>query len=214
MTDGARPYRRGLMALLALAVTFAGGVWWGRASAPPREPPPIDGLWWPAGPRLDAFELRDEANRPFTASALDGHWTLLFFGFTHCPDICPTTLATLKQAHASLQDQPSLAQRLQVVFVSVDAARDTPELLAAYVRHFNPSFRGITGPMEALHFLTRPLGADYARVSTGQSGEYWFDHSAAVFLVAPDRRVVAAFEPPLVGGEIAAKTRAIQQFLE
>ena len=197
-----------------MGAIFAAGYWWGRETAPLREPPQVPGLLWPAGPQLQPFELRDDAGAAFTQASLQGHWTLLFFGFTHCPDICPTTLATLKQAYAALQDSQSLARRLQVVFVSVDAARDTPEVLARYVGYFNPKFRGVTGPMERLHLLTRQLGADYARVSAGKDGEYWFDHSASVFLVAPDLRVAAAFDPPFEAGALAAQARAVHEFLE
>lgn len=210
-----RPPTRSLVALLAvLAATFGAGYWLGHRQAPPLVPPAVAGFLWPDSPTLQPFELRDETGQPFTQAALHDRWTLLFFGFTHCPDICPGTLATLRQAVRALQDQPALAKKLQVVFVSVDAARDTPEVLARYVRYFDPSFRGTSAPMEQLHLLTRQLGADYARISEGKEGEYWFDHSASIFLVAPDLRIVGAFESPHLAGELADRVGRIAGFLE
>ena len=209
-----RSRRRRLAALLVVVAASAAGFGAGRATAPPQEPPQVAGLLWPAAPKLQPFSLQEAAGQAFTEAAMAGRWTLLFFGFTHCPDICPTTLATMKQAYATLRDTPGLARRLQVVFVSVDAERDTPAVLARYVKYFNTEFRGVTAPMEQLHFLTRQLGADFARVKTGEAGDYWFDHSAAIFLIAPDQQVVAAFDPPFTAQDLAARVRLVYNFLD
>jgi protein SCO1/2 len=102
---------------------------------------------------------------------------------------------------------------VKVLFVSVDAQSDTPAVLARYVRHFNPDFVGATAPMEGLHLLTRQLTADFARVGGDVPGEYWFDHSASIFLIAPDLRVVAEFTPPLDASELAVQVRHIVRFI-
>ena len=206
--------KRLFLATLSLVVAaFAGGYAVGRHDAPVLMPPAIDGFLWPASPRLQAFSLRDEMGRDFTEASLAHHWTLLFFGYTYCPDVCPGTLAVLKQVASALQDTPALASQLQVVFVSVDAARDTPEVLRAYVRHFNPAFRAATAPLEQLHLLTRQLDADVARIADGGSDDYWFDHSTSIYLIAPDLRITGAFESPHEASDLAARLRGIYAFL-
>jgi protein SCO1/2 len=138
---------------------------------------------------------------------------LLFFGFTHCPDVCPTTLATLKSLRAALADLPGFATRNQVLFVSVDPARDTPEALRTYDEYFDPDFRAATAAAERLNVLTRQLGILYARVETGGLGGYTMDHTASVLLVSPDKRLVGVFTPPHAVPELAARIRGIVDFL-
>ena len=114
-----------------------------------------------------------------------GRWTFVFFGFVNCPDVCPTTLATLAAVRNSLAD---LAEpyRPRVVLVSVDPARDTPAVLAQYVLHFDPSFVGVTGSPAALDTLTRALGVAVIVGPADAAGNYSVDHTAAVFLVDPE----------------------------
>ncbi|MBI4696774.1 MAG: SCO family protein [Gammaproteobacteria bacterium] len=174
--------------------------------------PDLSDLWWPEPPQLEPFALTDETGREFTERALLGAWTVLFFGYTHCPDVCPTTLVTLAKARkvAIATGAPAF----DVLFVSVDAARDTPEVLARYVRHFDAAIHGASAPMAALHLLTRQLGADFARLGSGDPAEYWFDHSASLFVVAPDLRVVAELVPPFDGTTLAARLNTIRRFIE
>ena len=175
--------------------------------------PTAEGFLWPNPPVLTPFALTDDKGTAFTDDALAGHWTLLFFGYTHCPDICPSTLATLRLVKRGLHDNPTMAAQGQVVLVSLDAARDTPEVLRAYLAHFGPGFRGASGPPEALHLLTRQLAASFTRVSTEENGDYWFDHSAAVYLIAPDLRVVGEFLPPFEPSRLIGEIRQIIAFL-
>ena len=92
---------------------------------------------------LPAFELVDQNGNPFGPARLSGRWTFVFFGFTHCPDVCPTTLFTLNEVVRQLEDLPE-DQRPAVLMVSVDPNRDTPDKLASYVPYFNPDFLGLT----------------------------------------------------------------------
>lgn len=174
---------------------------------------PLAAMWWPGSPRLGEFELTAQDGSPLRHDNLRGAWTLLFFGYTYCPDICPGTLALIARAHRSLAGGEAPIDPLKVLFVSVDAQRDSPAVLARYVRHFNPDFLGATAPMEGLHLLTRQLTADFARVGGDMPGEYWFDHSASIFLIAPDLRVVAEFTPPLDATELATQVRNIVRFI-
>ena len=149
---------------------------------------------------LPEFSLRDQRGNLFTAAALRGHWSLVFPGFTHCPDICPTTLAILERTHDLLG---STASALQVILLSVDPERDTPEALARYLAFFNPGFTGVTGEQEQLQRLYTGLGVQHIRIP-GAGGEYSVDHSAALLLVDPEGRLAGYFMPPFQAERLAA----------
>lgn len=150
---------------------------------------------------MGAFELVDGAGQPFSPERLRGRWSLVFFGFTHCPDVCPSALydldlASRRLAEANAGDGTGSAH--QVVFVSVDPERDTPERIAQYVAHFNPGFIGVSGAHEQLAALTAQLGLAY-RVEEHAAGSELYEvvHSASVVLVDPRGRLRGAFPPPL-----------------
>ncbi|MEJ2693100.1 MAG: SCO family protein [Candidatus Thiodiazotropha sp.] len=145
---------------------------------------------------LAPFSLRDQQGRTYDNSRLQGHWTLLSFGYTHCPDICPTTLATLAQLKQLLK-QKGMQAPLEIGFVSVDPERDTPQRLREYVGYFDPALLGISGPPAAIETLTRPLGIHYRKVITEESAmNYVVDHSASLVLLDPQGRYYALFSPP------------------
>ncbi|MBT8051264.1 MAG: SCO family protein [Gammaproteobacteria bacterium] len=146
---------------------------------------------------IPPFELVDQEGDAYGPDRLRGQWSMLFFGFTHCPDICPGTLFDLQQLQARLEKEGhSLAT--QVVFVSVDPERDTPDRLKNYVTYFSPEFIGVTGSHEQLLPLTRKLGIAY-RISVHEDGaaEYTVDHSASVLLMDPQGRLYGVFPAPL-----------------
>lgn len=142
---------------------------------------------------IEAFELSDTRGAPFTKAQLQGRWSLVFAGFTHCPDVCPNTLAVLKTVKARLDAQQ---RDLQVVFVSVDPERDTAQKLGQYVHYFDPAFVGATGPNEELDKLARSLSLVYAKVPGDAPAGYTLDHSAALVLINPQAQVAAYFMPP------------------
>lgn len=151
------------------------------------------------------FELVDHNNSVFNNAALKGHWSFLFFGYTHCPDVCPTTLSVLNSIAQRLQDTDA---DIRFVMVTVDPERDTPERLAEFVTYFNGDFLGVTGTNEGLEQLTKQLGILYLRVEQEAGGEgYLMDHTAGVFLFDPDGRYHAVFTSPLSAGEIAGDFR-------
>lgn len=158
------------------------------------------GIALPQPRQLPDFALVDQHARPLDRASLEGRWTLLFAGFTHCPDVCPATLATLAQVDERLAD----AHRdIQVLFLSLDPARDDPETLASYVEHFDPRFRGATGAGAEIDRLMAAAGLAYVRVPTGAE-TYTIDHSTALALIDPHARVVAYFKAPLRPDDIAA----------
>ena len=173
--------------------------------------PDIPGLLWPDPPVLANFSLLGSADQPVDQHSLEGRWTLLFFGFTNCPDVCPTTLAVLKQTVARLADYPPFREQGQVLFISLDPARDTPAQLAQYVQHFDTRFLAATGDDAALDAVTVPLGVIRAKVEDG-SGGYSIDHTASIFLIDPKLRVIGKFGLPHSAAMLDEGFRAITGF--
>jgi protein SCO1/2 len=152
---------------------------------------------FPAPKPLAAFAFTDHENRVFDLSRLKGKWSFLFFGYTHCPDICPTTLATLARVRESIAKNAAGAQDVQFVFISVDPNRDTAGKLGQYVTYFDATFLGVTGDDAQLGNLAGQLGAAYQLEVKPGTENYPVYHTAAVFLVDPRARYHAVFAPPL-----------------
>jgi protein SCO1/2 len=163
-------------------------------------------LLQPARP-LPELALTDQAEQSFTLDRLRHRWTLLFFGFTNCPDVCPATLGVLAQIETSLQDLPS-ENRPQIVLVSVDPERDTPQQLASYVKFFSASFTGVTGSKQAIEDLTNAMHVPVA-ISKSAEGAYTVDHSASIFLIDPNASLRALFSTPHEPQKITADYRMI-----
>lgn len=145
---------------------------------------------------LPAFELVDQSGSAIDETVFEGQWDLVFFGFTHCPDVCPTTLQVLANAKAALDDL-GVSPLPRIVLVSVDPERDTPEILAQYVGHFGAGNLGVTGSLEGIRALTTGLGI-YFEKQERDDGNYLVDHSAAVLLIDPQGRFSALFSGPHV----------------
>ena len=140
------------------------------------------------------FSLLDHSGKPFTETSLEGGWTLIFFGFTHCPDVCPTTMAFLADLKRQLDSTEVSDTR--VVMVTVDPARDTPERLAAYVPYFHSEFLGVTGEFIEILSFARRFSAPFRKV-TEADGSYQVEHSANVVLVNPRGDFHGFFKAPL-----------------
>jgi protein SCO1 len=197
---------RALLILATLAAAVAG--FYVARQIDRTGPQLASGTWFPQGWQVADFRLTDSAGQPFTLSRLERTPTLLFFGFTHCPDVCPTTLVKLAQVRkaAGIAD-------LKVVFVSIDPQRDTPEVLGRYVHAFDPQFEGVTGEPQAIEALARRFNVAVNRVEL-PGGDYTMDHSAVVFLLDASARVVAIFTPPFDGKLMAADLRTSAPYLK
>lgn len=148
----------------------------------------------PAPSSLPDFSLLDQAGKPVTANTFRGHWNLVFFGFTHCPDICPATMQILAAARKALADKGH-EPLPRIVLVSVDPERDTPELMGRYVDYFGSGNLGVTGDLDELLTLTSALGI-YFEKQPGDDENYAVDHSAAVLVVNPDGAFHGLFSGP------------------
>jgi protein SCO1/2 len=127
----------------------------------------------------------------------------VFTGFTHCPDVCPTTLAMMADLHKRVPRGD-----LQFVFVSVDPERDTPEAVARYLAHFDPALVGATGARAEMERFTAGLGLAQVR-NPGGDGEYTVDHSTALVLIDPDARLAGYFSAPHASDALAADLAAL-----
>lgn len=177
----------------------------------------------PAGELPTVTEVRDDKPLPpfsllgpqgaFGNAQLQGRWSFVFFGYTQCPDICPTALGLMKDLKARLaQAAVSPAPTFQVVFISVDPRRDTPALLKDYMAAFDPAFIGLAGEDAALAPLIKDLGVFYQRNDQKDgkdNAHYTVDHSAAIYLIDPKGRLAAVFSHPQDAGRMAADFRRI-----
>lgn len=160
---------------------------------------------------LPNFELIDDNAKALDPTDLQGQWNLIFFGFTYCPDICPTTLAQLKTFYSELD--PEVQKDTQVWLASVDPARDTPKQLHSYLEFFHPSFRGMTGEFLEMHRFATALNIPFAKVPGG-GDDYLVDHSANVALVNPKGHSVGFFKAPLEITKLKRTYLAIRQHFE
>jgi protein SCO1/2 len=161
------------------------------------QPPETKALVYTEARELKPFVLEEQNGQEITNEALKGQWNLLFLGYTHCPDICPMTLAKLNQVYKSLIKE----HKLKVWFISVDPARDLVEKRKQYIEYFNPAFIGATGPHTQLFPFVRDLGLIYA-ITDGKSGqEYSVDHSASIALVDDQGKLRAIFKPEFIKGQ-------------
>ena len=170
-------------------------------------------MLWPNPKPLQDFLLMDQGRRQFDLASVQDKWTFWFFGYTHCPDVCPITLSVMNQLDQRLTDEPALRAQTQYVFVSVDPARDTPEALGRYVSFINPEFVAATGSDEELANLARQLGILYLLGEADESGNYLVDHTAAIVLTGPSAEFVALFSAPHSASDMDQKFRRIEAFI-
>ncbi|HXA36841.1 MAG TPA: SCO family protein [Steroidobacteraceae bacterium] len=180
-----------IVCVVGIAGIAAGLIW-------RHSPAPIElhtGTYLSPSRELPDFSLIDQQGKVFGSANLRGHWSILFFGYTNCPDFCPATLATL----AAMQKRLRAAQAPvlpQVIFVSVDAKRDTPEQLAKYVPYFDPGFIGLTGTdQQQIEAIAKNMGVAVSIQPTAD-GNYTVDHSAAIFVFNPDGKLAAILTGP------------------
>ncbi|MGE8295134.1 MAG: SCO family protein [Pseudomonas sp.] len=154
----------------------------------------------PQNRSLPALSLVDQDGREVVVDQLKGNWKLLFFGYTFCPDICPATLAQLRQLQGQLPEETRA--RLEVVMVSVDPHRDTPEQLSKYLGFFNAGFRGLTGEEETLQKFANAVSIPYIPADTSKEN-YTVDHSGNLVIIGPDGTQRGFIRAPINNAKLA-----------
>jgi len=197
---------RWLLVAAALCAGLAG--FWLARQLDRGSPQLASGTWLPQSKAVIDFQLTDTSGRAFTRHDLLGAPSLVFFGFTHCPDVCPTTLLQLAQARR----RAGLAG-LRVLFISVDPQRDTPPQLGLYVHAFDPKFQGLTGDPQVIKRLAANFGVAVNRVDL-PGGDYTMDHSAVVFVLDAAARIVAIFTPPFDAAALSADLARAAPYLD
>ncbi len=157
---------------------------------------------------LPEFALTDHNHQPFTNETIKGKWHLLFFGYTHCPDVCPTTLQMLADAVKKIKD-PAVLKQLQIDFITVDPDRDDLASLKPYVTYFNKDFIGVRGDMVNIDVLTHALGILHYIVKSKNGKVYEVAHSGNLTLIDPKGRFIGIFSAPHDGAKIAHDLSAI-----
>ncbi|MBF0284047.1 MAG: SCO family protein [Magnetococcales bacterium] len=168
----------------------------------------------PEAKPLQPFTLKDHDDKPFTLDRFKGVWTFLFFGYAHCPDVCPTSMGELALIFSKLDAKPALRANTRGVFVSVDPQRDTTELLKSYVPYFHPEFLGVTGSPDDVATFSRQVGAGYI-VQPGESPEaYTIAHTSSFFLIDPKGKLTAVFSGPHDSDKVVEKYSLIREYYQ
>ncbi|MBI1260112.1 MAG: redoxin domain-containing protein [Rhizobiales bacterium] len=188
-----------LASIAALAVLLVAQI---SASGPKGEAPVVStGKPQVGGP----FTLTDETGKTVTQDDFKGQFMLIYFGFTFCPDVCPTELQVMAAAINALGDD---ADQVTPILITVDPARDTPEVMAKYVPQFSPRLKGLTGTPEQIAQVAKEYRVFYEKVQDDSSTDYTMDHSSIVYLMGPDGQFLSFFPPATSPDEIAAKIKS------
>ncbi|WP_122491539.1 SCO family protein [Pseudomonas viridiflava] len=156
----------------------------------------------PQSRSLPSLSMNDQNGAPVAVDELKGKWTLVFFGYTYCPDICPTTLAQLRDIRTKLPQEA--VDNMRVVLVSVDPNRDTPQQLKQYLGYFDPRYIGLTAPVADIQKLASALSIPFIPADTSKPG-YTVDHSGNLALIGPDGRQRGFIRSPLNAQKLVAQ---------
>jgi len=201
-----------LVVVAALATGLLAGLfyWQGELNKP--VPPELQSTLYPEARPVAPFQLTDQDGAAFSTDQLRGKWSLVFFGYTHCPDVCPTTLLTLNGFVKRLSEQKLGLEDTQILFVSVDPKRDSPQHIKAYLAYFDKRYRGATGERDQIDALVKQFGAVYLFEGDTSKDDYVVNHSATLYLVDPEGRLYARFMPPHDPAQLADAFVRVRNF--
>ena len=191
-----------IILVVSALIAATAGIWMGQQSSYDSQvdikPASIQGAIYPKAKILSDFSLIDQNSKKITRSDFINHWSLIFVGYTHCPDVCPTTMTVMNQVNEFMQQQQ--IQPPRIVFLSIDPERDTAEILKSYVAYFNEDFIGLTGSIDEVSKLSQQLNAVF-RKAAGASGQitdedYLMDHSSALMLINPEGNLQSILTAP------------------
>jgi protein SCO1/2 len=193
--------RRALIPYLLLVAALAGGVLWYESSRVPGLGRIVTtGAADVGGP----FSLTNHNGKTVTDRDFRGRYMLVYFGYSFCPDVCPTTLGVMAEA---LQKAGGKAQRIAPVFITIDPERDTPQVLGEYMKAFGPQFIGLTGSPAAIKDVEKKYRV-YAAKRPLDKGGYGMDHSSVLYLMGPDGKMISFYDEAISPDELAKDLRA------
>lgn len=166
--------------------------------------PRIQGAIYPGDKLIHSFKLINHLGEEFNNNSLKGHWSIIFIGYTHCPDVCPTTLSLMSEVHREMSQQQITPPN--VIFLSIDPERDTVDVMNTYIEYFNAEFIGLTGSLTGIEKFSQNLNAVY-RKAPGLNGEitkddYLMDHSSALMLINPKGNLQSILTAPHTLGNV------------
>lgn len=183
----------GILLVLLTVTAFYGNLF----NAKSQYPDTIRDVVYPQLRSLQPFKLVDHENHEFGLSQLAGGWTFLVFGYTHCPDVCPATLSQLTRLSQSIDKGVESDELPKYLFVSVDPARDKVEVLHDYIQYFDDGFIALTGEVKDIEAFEKQFSVTHRYGEPDTSDNYAVTHSAEIYLVDPEIRIVAKFTPPI-----------------
>jgi protein SCO1/2 len=216
--ESKKPPRLMLFAISAvmLVLGLATVLWWYKAT--PRQlteadlPVELAMNYLPEGKPISGLQMTDQNGQAFTEARFQQHWSFVFFGFTNCPDVCPTTMLVMKQVWQKLPPAAHTDPKPQLIFVSVDPDRDSVAKLKDYVAFYHPEFIAVRGEHDKLDVLVKQLGALYGYEDGPDKDNYTVNHSAQLVVVDPQGNLRAIFSPPFVVDELVKTFVHIRQF--
>jgi len=201
--------RKGLIIMAALLAMAAGFYLASELTAPDGAGVQLQGTVLRPARQLTVPELTKHDGSQFSKEDLEGQWTLVFFGYTHCPDICPMTMNVLAEAK-----QQAGGDFPQVLFVTVDPQRDQQELLGDYVTYFDPDFVGVTGSDDMLKALALQASVVYMKApgASGQENDYLVDHSSSIMMINPQGELAAFLSAPHTPSSVIDSVSKIRKY--
>ncbi|MDH5359472.1 MAG: SCO family protein [Gammaproteobacteria bacterium] len=201
-----------IIALLVIVLATVSGIlfsiWLNQQQGLPQD---MEAIVLPQSRPVAQFSMLDQNGQAFGTEQLQGKWTFMFFGYTHCPDVCPTTLAVMNSVAQSIEDADGNLDQVQFVFVSVDPDRDSPAQLKEYLGYFNKAFIGITGERQQIDALARQMSVMYFLNNKTDKKDYSVDHSAAILLSEPSGGLRSLFNTPHIPESILKSFKAIRK---
>jgi len=195
-----------------IGLSIAAAVWFLVIKPNRGLPVAIENTYIPEGRPVVGIQMVDHNNQAFTEEQFKGKWSFLFFGFTNCPDVCPTTLLVMKSVWAKLPEVAKQSPEPQLVFVSVDPDRDTTAILKNYVQYYHPDFIAITGEHKFIDILTVQVGALYGYEDGETEKDYTVNHSAQIVLIDPQGHFRGVFTSPHQVNDIVKTFAAIRDY--
>lgn len=206
-------YSKSILYIILAAFAAGFGLWAGQHWMNKKPSTPVAAMqtvrMFPEVRQIPDFALQGADGKVFNKASIGKHWTLVFLGFTHCPDVCPTTLGELSKAQKIWESVP-IDKRPRVLFVSVDPERDTAKVLADYAAFFHQDTLTATAPEPALADFVQSLAMVYAKKPL-ENGDYTMDHSATIVVLNPQGNEVGIIRPPFAPEKIAADMLALSK---